>query len=203
MVDQTDSIDIVRARSRRRISGRACVFALDEKKRSNICLIRRFCLFVVNGWFTNSSSAGVNIRENRDMFLRLLFVIFLLFVALMLLTAGEATLAATGGRAGRSVNMWKDSRSAVESEWVWFKCDKQFRDSWFTCESRCAFRQRTRPGVWRQIDGWLTERSMLCSVDYMFKFPWDCSKINAQDKKMSNECRVLLLQAASRIIKRR
>ena len=44
---------------------------------------------------------------------------------------------------------------------------------------------------------------MLCSVDYMFKFPWDCSKINAQDKKMGNECRVLLLQAASRIIKRR
>jgi len=47
LVDQTDNIDIVRARSLRRASGRACFVDFDEKKRSNICLKRRFCLFVV------------------------------------------------------------------------------------------------------------------------------------------------------------
>jgi len=67
LVDQTDSIDIVRARSRRRASGRARVFDLGEKKPSNICLMRRFCLPVIfNEWSTSSSSPAANNRENRD-----------------------------------------------------------------------------------------------------------------------------------------
>ena len=61
LVDQTDNIDIVRARSRRRCSGRGCVLVIGEKNLSTICRKLRFCLFVVDECMTPSSIDGVNI----------------------------------------------------------------------------------------------------------------------------------------------